>query len=66
MSVKEVRKSDNFKKAYGKVDKSLKTKLNKLILKIIDNPEVGKPMRYGRKETRGLYIKPFRISYIFK
>jgi len=37
----------------------------KQIEKIIKNPEIGKPMRYNRKNTRELYLKPFRISYTF-
>ena len=35
------------------------------IEKIIQNPEVGKPMRNVRKGTRELYIKPFRLSYSY-
>ena len=30
---------------------------------IKNNPEIGKPMRYGRKGTRELHIPPFRLSY---
>ena len=33
--------------------------------KIINNPEVGKPMRHERKGTREVYIKPFRLSYAY-
>jgi len=44
-------------------DNSLKEKIKKHILKIIDNPEIGKPMRYTRKGTREVYIPPFRLSY---
>ena len=32
---------------------------------IIENPDVGKPMRNSRKATRELYIKPFRLSYAY-
>ncbi|MBC8494553.1 type II toxin-antitoxin system RelE/ParE family toxin [archaeon] len=52
----------NFKKIK---DKSLKEKLSKIIHKIILSPEIGKPMQYGRKGTRELYIKPFRLSYSY-
>ena len=34
-------------------------------MKIIINPEVGKPMRNVRRGTRELYIKPFRLSYLY-
>ena len=37
-------------------------KLEKQIKKIIENPRVGKPLRYKRGE-RSLYIKPFRLIY---
>lgn len=46
-------------------DNLLKEKLIKQIEKIKTNPEVGKPMRNVRKGTRELYVKPFRLSYIY-
>jgi len=42
---------------------SAKNQLKKQITKIIENPEMGKPMRYSRKGTRELYIVPYRLSY---
>ncbi len=42
-----------------------KIKVKKQIIKIIETPEIGKPMRYSRKGTREVYIAPFRLSYIF-
>ncbi len=54
----------HFKRNFKKIKhKYLKEKLIKQISKIKDNPTIGKPMRYGRKGTRELYIAPFRISY---
>ena len=50
----------NFKKIKGK---SLKEKVIKQVSKIKDNPKIGKPMRFGRKGTRELYISPWRLSY---
>ncbi len=55
----------DFKRVYDKLDKSIKEKVEKLLAKIISKPEIGKPMRYTRKGTRELYIKPFRLSYAF-
>jgi mRNA-degrading endonuclease RelE of RelBE toxin-antitoxin system len=53
-----------FKKAFEKIkDKLLKDKVIKQVSKIKDNPEIGKPMRYGRKGTRELYVSPLRLSY---
>jgi mRNA-degrading endonuclease RelE of RelBE toxin-antitoxin system len=46
-------------------DNSLKEKVKKHIQKIIENPEIGKPMRYARKGTREIYISPFRLSYAY-
>jgi hypothetical protein len=34
--------------------------------KIIELPEVGKPMRYGRKGTREVYVGSLRLSYIYE
>ncbi|MBI4014853.1 MAG: type II toxin-antitoxin system RelE/ParE family toxin [Candidatus Aenigmarchaeota archaeon] len=45
-------------------DSSQKLQLKKLIVKIIRNPDVGKPMRYSRKGTREVYIGSYRLSYI--
>ena len=35
------------------------------ILKIINSPEIGKPMRYSRKGTREVYVLHFRLSYYY-
>jgi len=54
----------DFKKDFKKIkDSSIKQKIINQISKIKGNPEIGKPMRYGRKGTRELYIPPFRLSY---
>ena len=56
----------SFEKKVRKIkDQLLKSKVKKQILKIIDSPEIGKPMRYGRKGTREVYIPPFRLSYLY-
>ena len=55
-----------FKKRVKKIkDNSLKIKVKKQILKIINSPEIGKPMKYSRKGTREVYIPPFRLSYYY-
>ena len=54
----------SFEKGFKKIKNlSVKTQLKKQIAKVIDNPEMGKPMRYGRKGTRELYVAPYRLSY---
>ena len=40
-------------------------RIKKQIKKIINNPEVGKPMKYDRKGTREVYIGSFRLSYAY-
>ena len=53
-----------FKRDFKKIkNKLLKEKIIIQESKIKDNPEIGKPMQYGRKGTRELYISPFRLSY---
>jgi len=55
-----------FEKRLKKIkNESLKNELKKKINKIINNPEIGKPMRYNRKGTREVYAAPFRLSYSY-
>ena len=61
-----IEKTDRFVKTVKKIkDIGLKDKLQKQIIKIIDNPEIGKPMMYDRKGTREIYVHPFRLSYAY-
>ena len=62
----EVKYDSYFKKKISKIkDSSLKNQVIKQIEKIIHNPELGKPMKYERKGTREVYIKPFRLVYSY-
>lgn len=66
MVVTTVEKTDEFVRINKKIKDSLqKEKVQKQIIKIIQEPEIGKPMRFGRKGTREVYISPFRLSYIY-
>jgi mRNA-degrading endonuclease RelE of RelBE toxin-antitoxin system len=59
--------SENFQKIFSKIkDNILKEKIIKQILKIKAYPEIGKPMKYSRKGTREVYIKPFRLVYAYE
>ena len=61
-----VRFDKKFTQIFSKIkDKTLKLKIQKQIRKISENPFAGKPMRNVRAGTRELYIKPFRLSYIY-
>ena len=44
---------------------SIKERIKNQIKKILENPEIGKPMRYARKGTRELYTGSFRLSYAY-
>ena len=62
----EIRFDKRFTIIFSKIkDELLRTKIKKQIKKISENPEIGKPMKYGRKGTREIYIKPFRLSYAY-
>jgi mRNA-degrading endonuclease RelE of RelBE toxin-antitoxin system len=54
----------DFQRTIEKVkDNIFKEQVKKQIQKIIENPEIGKPMMYNRKGTRELYVGHFRLSY---
>ena len=58
--------SSNFERLFKKIkNENIKSKLKKQIKKVLDNPEIGKPMKYDRRGTRELYVKPFRLSYAY-
>jgi mRNA-degrading endonuclease RelE of RelBE toxin-antitoxin system len=62
----EIDYDDDFLKFVSKIKNNLlKEKVKKQIEKIIENPEIGKPMRYLRKDTREVYISPYRLAYSF-
>ena len=63
--VTTVKESEKFTKSVQKLDKSYLNRVEKLIIKIKEDPEIGKPMRYGGTGTREVYIRPFRLSYAF-
>lgn len=57
---------EKFKQVFSKIkDPLLKIKIIKQTEKIKSNPDISKPMRFSRKGTREIYIKPFRLSYIY-
>ena len=44
-------------------DASVVERLEKQVRKIIKNPDSGKPLRYGMKNERTVYVKPYRLIY---
>lgn len=63
--VKDIIRSETFVKQLKKIDKSVLVRVEKLVIKIIQNPEIGKPMRYGRKGTREVHASSLRLSYAY-
>ncbi len=62
----EVEHKPNFLKNIHKIkDTSVKERIKNQIKKILENPEIGKPMRYARKGTMELYMGSFRLSYAY-
>jgi len=61
--IKEVIRAPKFIQQIKKIDRSYLQRVQKLITKIINDPEIGKPMRFDRKGAREVYVPPFRLSY---
>lgn len=58
--------SASFERTIKKIrDNGTKSRVKQPIIKIVHDPQIGKPMRYGRKLTRKVYIPPFRLSYCY-
>ena len=60
-----LRTSEKFERRLNKIDNTIRLQIDKLIDKIIINPELGKPMCYDRKGTRELYVSSFRLAYFY-
>ncbi|MBI4140542.1 hypothetical protein HY485_01750 [Candidatus Woesearchaeota archaeon] len=61
-----VEHSPNFLSVVAKIKNAgEKERIRKLIKKIIEVPEIGKPMRYSRQGTREVYAGSFRLSYSY-
>ena len=57
----EIFYEDKFERFLNKIkDNSFRTQIKNLVKKIIQNPEIGKPMQYERQGTREVYIGSYR------
>jgi len=64
MVIERVKRTDKFERDVKTIkDHVLKERIKKQIRKIIENPEIGKPLRYDLHGEYSLYIKPFRLIY---
>ncbi|MBS3065630.1 hypothetical protein J4229_01130 [Candidatus Pacearchaeota archaeon] len=58
--------SDNYKRVVSKIkDAFMRERIEKILFKIANNPEIGKPMKFDRKGTREVYIRSSRLSYSY-
>lgn len=46
-----------------KKDQTLFDRLKKSIIKICENPEIGKPLRHDLRGTREIHLNPFVLVY---
>ena len=61
-----IERSSRFLSTISKIkNKADEERMKKQIKKITEKPEIGKPMRYGRKGTREVYFGSFRLSYAY-
>ena len=64
MVITEIVRTNKFEKSIRSIrDGRLKEHAKKQIEKILSDPFIGKPLQYGMKGERTIYVKPFRIIY---
>ncbi|MDE1854077.1 MAG: type II toxin-antitoxin system RelE/ParE family toxin [Thaumarchaeota archaeon] len=64
VEIKEIVYTQKFERDVKKLrDGSLKERLGKQIRKIAEDPEIGKPLRYGLKGEWTVRIAPYRLIY---
>ena len=56
--------SEDFKKDFQKIKyKTTRLRIIKILKKLSEMPEAGKPLKYNLKNYRSVRIPPFRIIY---
>ena len=64
VEIKNIIYTDKFERDIRKVkDNSERQRLEKQIRKIVENPESGKPLRYGLRGEWTARVSPFRLIY---
>ena len=62
--IREIIWTQKFEQDFKKIrDRAIQDKLERQLRKIAENPDFGKPLRYGLKGEWSTYIKPFRLIY---
>ena len=63
VEIKEIVYTEKFERDVKKVRGNLREKLENQIRKILEDPELGKPLRYGLKGEWTTYVRPYRLIY---
>ncbi len=64
MVIKEVIRTNKFEASIRKIkDRKTKGRVIKQIEKIIENPDIGKPLKHGLKGERSVRVSPYRLVY---
>ena len=62
----DIKFDGHFQRIISKIkDQEMQKSIKNKVKKIIENPEIGKPMMNVRKGTREVYVGPFRLSYAY-
>jgi len=62
--IKEIIWTQKFEQDFKKIrNRATQEKLEKQIRKITEDPNFGKPLRYGLRGEWSIYVKPFRLIY---
>lgn len=64
MVIHHVQWDPAFEKSFKSIrDRGIKERIKKVIKKIIENPDVGKPLQYARRSERRVRLGPYRLIY---
>ena len=64
VEIREIVYTQKFERDVKKIrDSSVKEKLMKQIAKVAENPNFGKPLRFGLKGEWAIRAKPYRLIY---
>ena len=64
VEIQEIVYTEKFERDARRIrDGLIKEKLRKQIEKVVDDPETGKPLRYGLKGEWTVRIPPYRLIY---
>jgi mRNA-degrading endonuclease RelE of RelBE toxin-antitoxin system len=59
----EIRTSAQFEDAIEHLSKHDRARLSEIVKRIVENPSIGKPLRYGHRRERVMRIGQKRLTY---